>query len=108
MSLEAMESACQIAAWYLGESRRFLGDIALPKELMDALRLRQFLGDYSKTKGQDETSTRDLQRLGPVRDKTRLAAALDELVEHGHIRLVPQGKKKLVRISPRFRGEVAR
>lgn len=108
VSLEAMERACQIAAWYLGESRRFLGGIALPKELMDALRLMQFLGDYSKTKGQDETTTRDLQRLGPVRDKTRLAAALDELVGHGHIRLVPQVKKKLVRISPRFRGEVAR
>jgi putative DNA primase/helicase len=106
VSLEALEPACQIAAWYLGESRRFLGGIALPKELMDALRLMQFLGDYSKTKGQNETTTHVLQNRGPVRDKTRLAAALDELVEYGYIRLVLQGKKKLVRINPKF-GEVA-
>ncbi|MBM3362153.1 MAG: DUF3987 domain-containing protein [Betaproteobacteria bacterium] len=106
VSLEAMESACQIAAWHLGESRRFLGGIALPQELMDALWLMRFLVTFRKTKGVEETTARDLQRLSRVRDKKRLAAALDELVEQGYIRLVPQGKKKLVRINPRC-GEVA-
>lgn len=105
VSLEAMEMACQIAAWYLGESRRFLGGIALPKELADAMRLVRFLSDYSKTTGLYETTTRHLQRLGHVRDKTRLAAALDELVEHGYIKLVSEGRKKLVRINPKI-GEV--
>ena len=104
--VQAMESACEVAAWYLGESRRFFGELAVPQELSDALRVMAWLMDYSRTQSTAEVSTRDLQRLGPVRDKTRVDAALSELQEAHHVRVATVGKRKLVQINPATLGAV--
>ncbi len=106
ISVQAMESACEVAAWYLGESRRFFGGLAVPQELSDALRVMAWLRDYSRTQSTAEVSTRDLQRLGPVRDKARADAALSELQEGHHVRVATVGKRKLVQINPATLGAV--
>lgn len=102
----AMESGCLVAAWHLQESRRFFGEIAQPQETAEALRVIQWLKDYSHAQGTVEIATRDLQRLGPVRNKDRLTLALKELQEAHHIRLHTEGKRKWVEIHPMLAGGV--
>ena len=101
---EAMEAGCMVAAWHLQESRRFFGEVALPQEISDALRVIQWVKDYSRAQGAQEIATRDLQRLGPVRNKDRLAVALKELEDAHHLRVHTEGKRKLVQINPVFLG----
>jgi len=97
---DAMVGGCLVAAWHLEESRRFFGELAMPKEISDAVRVIQFAKEYCQGQRTDEVATRTLQRLGPVRDKVRLDTALLVLTEHHHTRQVTEGKRKLVRINP--------
>lgn len=97
---EAMDAGCAVAAWHLHEAQRFFGEVALPQDLADALRVSQWLRGYCRSSAVRELGTRDLQRLGPVRDKDRLASALKELQEAQHIRLQTNGRRKLMLINP--------
>ncbi|TVR61844.1 MAG: DUF3987 domain-containing protein, partial [Candidatus Competibacteraceae bacterium] len=81
ISLGAFEGASRIAAWHLHESRRFFGALALPAELADAARLDGWLIEYCQRERTYLVPSRDAQRLGPIRNKEKLAAALHELEE---------------------------
>lgn len=100
IGVEAMEAGCIVAAWHLQESRRFFGEIAVPTELADAMRVIRWVIEYDRTQGSGMLTTRDLQRLGPVRKKERLHAALRELQDHHQVKLHTKGKRKLVEINP--------
>lgn len=54
--------------------------------------------------GTDKISTRELQRLGPVREKQSLDDALKELADLGRARMVAEGRKKLIQIRPEVLG----
>lgn len=103
IGLEAMEAGCLVAAWHLQESRRFFGEIAVPVEMADAMRVIRWAVEVGRTQ-RGTVATRDLQRLGPVRNKARLDAALRELQDHHHVRLRTEGKRKLVEINPALWG----
>lgn len=96
IDVEATEAAAQLAAWYLGESRRFFCELAVPEGQVDAMRLDEWL----LQRGEPTTSTREAQRMGPLRDKRRMDAALTELAELGRVRLVKDGKRKLIEVNP--------
>jgi len=100
VSLEAMEAGCMVAAWHLHESRRFFGEVAIPTELSDAMRVIRWAVGYGHAQGRSDVATRDLQRLGPVRGKERLDLALTVLAEHHHIRQRTEGKRKLIELHP--------
>jgi len=102
IGVDAMEAGCMVAAWHLQEAKRFFGEIGLPQELSDALRILSWLREYGQTHSPLEVSTRDLQRLGPVRNKTRFSAAMAELRGTHHIRLMTLGKRKLVQVNPKL------
>lgn len=89
-----------VAAWNLQESRRFFGEIAVPTDMADAMRVIRWFMEFDSAKTEGMVTTRDLQRLGPVRNKDRLDAALRELQDHHHVRLRTYGKRKLVEINP--------
>lgn len=89
-----------VAAWHLHESRRFFGEVAMPTELSDAMRVIRWAVEYCRAQGGSVVATRDLQRLGPVRNKDRLDAALRELQDHHHIRMRTDVKRKLAEINP--------
>ena len=78
-----MSSACDLAAWHLNESLRFFGQMSQPKNMSDAARVEDWAIRLLHGTDANKISTRDIQRLGPVRDKPSLDDAVKELEELG-------------------------
>ena len=97
---DAFDGASRIAAWHLNEARRFFGELALPAELGDAVRLDGWLIGFCQRERTRSISTRDAQRLGPIRDKPRLDAALRELEELDRVRVDRDGRRKTIAVNP--------
>jgi putative DNA primase/helicase len=97
-----MESGARIAAWHLTEARRFLGELAMPAELANPMRLESWMLEYCRREKTDKVPTREVQRCGPrgLRDKATFKDAVAELVDLGRARLVQDGKKRQVQINP--------
>lgn len=106
ISAECFAGAARIAAWHLSEARRFFGELALPPELADAVRLERWLLDWCREHGAQSVPRREAQRAGPVRDATRLADALDVLAAANRAQLVAEGKRKLIKPHPDLLREV--
>ena len=101
-----MAGACKIASWHLYEARRFMGEIALPVEINNAKKLDGWLIGYCQENLMVAVSTKDVQRLGPhcTRKKDDLDPALDELIEACRVRVVKDGRRKLVEVNPALLG----
>lgn len=100
ISLAAFESASLIVAWHLNESRRFFGELAMPAELAEAARLDGWLIEHCRRERIHRASTRDAQRLGPIRDKEKLATALRELEALDRVRVSNDGRRKIIKVNP--------
>jgi len=100
ISAEAFTAASWIVTWHLNESKRFFGELALPQELADAGRLDAWLIEQCRKGVTHQVATRDAQRLGPVRDKQRLATALQELGELDRVRVVQETRRKIITVNP--------
>ena len=106
IGLAAFESASLIAAWHLHEARRFFGELALPAELAEAARLDRWLIDHCRRERTHLVSTREAQRLGPIREREKLAAALRELEELDRVRVVQERRRKTFKVNPALVGVV--
>lgn len=95
-----MRSAARIALWHLHESRRFFGEMAQPDELADAARLDEWLIKHCRRERMRTVPTREAQRLGPIRDKARLTAALAELEGLGRARPIRDGRRRGIELNP--------
>jgi putative DNA primase/helicase len=99
---ETMGKACELAAWHLNESLRFFRQMGQPQNMRDAARVEEWAVRYLRGMDTDKISTRDMQRLGPVREKQCLDDAVRELEDLGRARMANAGRKK----SIQFRAEV--
>ncbi len=104
IGIEAFESASRITAWHLNESKRFFGELALPSEMADAARVDSWVIEYCRRERTRLVPTRDAQRLGPVRDKEKLAAALRDLEELGRVKVTQGGRRKTIEVNPALTG----
>lgn len=102
IDLDCVESAVQIVTWHLLEAKRFLGELAMPAEIANPMRLESWMLDYCRRENTDKVPTREVQRCGPggLRGKAAFKEAVTELAELGRARLVQDGKKRLVQINP--------
>lgn len=100
ISAKSMQSAMQIAYWHLTESRRFLGEIALPENKLNALRLERWLKTRCRELNTDRIRKSDAMQRGPLRDKEHLDPALELLRERGRARLVTAENAKLIILNP--------
>jgi putative DNA primase/helicase len=102
ISDDHMRAACRIVAWHLYEARRFFGEIALPADLSNAVKLDTWLIRYCREKGTASVSTRTIRREGPASIRAGKACdeAIRELEEAGRLRLMRDGLRKLVTLNP--------
>ena len=102
ISLDSFERASAIAAWHLNESRRFFGEIALPVELADAVRLNDWLIQHCKREHTHCVAKRYAQQYGTIRDAARLNAAVTELEALDRILIRKDGKKISIWLNPKI------
>lgn len=102
-----MMKAAVVAGWHLYEARRFMGEIATPVELNNAAKLDAWLLGYCKQNQVEKVSTTTIQQKGPncIREKRTLTPALEELSEADRVRVVKDGRRKLVEINPALIGD---
>lgn len=103
IGLDAFEGASRIAIWHLHEARRFYGELALPQEQANAVRLDNWLLNYCLREKTNFVPRRELQRHltpGHLRQGDALDAALTELVEANRVQQVQDGKRKEIHINP--------
>jgi hypothetical protein len=105
----SFEGASRIAAWHLQEARRFFGELVVPEEQIDAVRLDSWLIDYCRQYNTLIVPRREIQRHvtpGHLRQKINLDRALAELAECDRVRLVHYDRRKEIHINPALlRGE---
>ncbi len=104
ISLDTMQRASRMAAWHLSEARRFFGELAMPEEQANAVRLDRWLIEHCTRKRTHFVSTREAQQFGSVREKTAYQAALRELEELDRVRVVQEGRRKAIRVNPALIG----
>lgn len=100
IGVECVEAASRIAAWHLNESRRFFGELALPQELADAVRLDTWLITQCRKRRGYFVGKNYVRQRGPIRDGTRLDAAIRELAELDRLRLEKDGKRRTIHLNP--------
>ena len=104
ISADHLDAAKSIALWHLYEAQRFFGEIEMPRENTDALKVFQWL--HSKCLKEQTTFKlrRQLQGGGPVRDSKLLNQALNVLHEHSYCRTIKVGKQIRVEVNPSLLG----
>lgn len=107
VGLDSFERAIRITAWYLSEARRFFGELALPAELADAARLDSWLIEHCRQGRTHMVGKNHVRQHGPLRDGSRLDAAIRELAELDRLRLVKDGKRLTIHINPALMGVAA-
>jgi hypothetical protein len=100
ISKEAMTSGCFLAAWHLHESKRFFNELSQPESISDSLRLIRWVKEYFQLHGFEKVTFRDLHNRSPVREKSRLTNALQELQDTNHLKQKSSGKSKLIYLNP--------
>ncbi|MEW8053067.1 MAG: DUF3987 domain-containing protein, partial [Candidatus Thiodiazotropha sp.] len=107
IGLDAFKRASIIAAWHLMEARRFFGELALPAEQSDIIRLDTWLIDFCRRDKTNIVPRREVQRnVTPhhLRQKLALDTALNDLAETGRVRLVQDGQRKEIHVNPEILG----
>jgi len=99
LSDDNMARAIRITAWHLTESRRFFGELAIPDDEANVMRLDAWLAEHCQRNQTGHITRRDLQRnVTPtrLRNKKPLDDALKALAEAGRIRLIRAGRNQTV------------
>lgn len=99
-------SANYLMDWYLMESKRFFSEAVLSKELRNTVLLDNWLIQHCQEQQTNHISTRDIQRKCPnsLRDKDLIDAILKHLADLNRVKIVNQGKKKLIALNPKLLG----
>ena len=105
ISADAMQSACKIAMWHLGESRRLLTELGQDPALSLAARLDAWLIERCNQQGTNQIGTRDVLQYFPsrqLRKEAQLTPVLQELIEADRAGLVRDGRKKTIVVNPKL------
>lgn len=99
---ESIAAAGRIAAWHLTEARRFMGALALPLDVANAVKLDAWLIERCREHATGAVSTGDILQFGPhpVRRADGRDSALDVLADAGRVRIEQAGRQKRVRVNP--------
>lgn len=89
ITADHLARALVLIQWYLAEALRIRGAAAVPQYVQDA----EALSNWLHARGMRKFRTRDVLNAGPaqLRNKARLMAAIEQLVEAGYITACPAG-----------------
>ncbi len=89
ITADHLARALVLIQWYLAEALRIRGAAAVPQSVQDA----EALSSWLQVRGMRQFRTRDVLNAGPaqLRNKARLMAAIEQLVEAGYITACPAG-----------------
>ncbi|MEZ5539616.1 MAG: YfjI family protein, partial [Pseudomonadales bacterium] len=100
ISADNFDRASRIATWHLSESRRFLGELALPDELQDAVNLDAWLFEHCLQNRTESVNKNYVRQYGKIRDKTRLDNAIKYLAELDRVRVFKEGRCAMIHLHP--------
>lgn len=97
-----MERAGRIVTWHLFEAKRFLGQMATPEAVADAMALEIWLTEYCRREGLAAVPITEIQQKGPnrTRRKAALDGAITELEACERARRIKDGRRVFVRVNP--------
>lgn len=107
ISAEVMHSACTLAGWYLYESRRFFGELALPENDLLPMKLEKWLINYCRANNTDRIARSEiLQKVTPttLRKAESLKGALIALAQANRVSMVMDGKLNAINVNPKLLG----
>jgi hypothetical protein len=96
---ETMQAACWLAGWHLYEARRFFGEVALPKDDLEAAKLNSWLIDECKASGGNRVERNRAMRY-TLRKADKFNKALDTLERANRIRQTKEGKTAVIEVNP--------
>jgi putative DNA primase/helicase len=100
ISEEAFISASMIAAWHLGEARRFFEEQSLTIAQSDSAQLDKWLISYCNKNQTNLVIKNFARQRSPIRDSNRLNTAIAELVRLGRVQLMTSGNHKTIQVNP--------
>ncbi len=100
ISRDHFAAASNIVSWHLHESRRFFGELSLPRELADAGRLDLWLTRYAARERTTTLYKNEVRQTGPLRDGERLDRALKELDNLDRLRITKEGRRIVLALNP--------
>ncbi|MCS0581002.1 DUF3987 domain-containing protein [Massilia pinisoli] len=100
ISVDTFEAASCIAAWHLHEARRFFGELALPAEVTDAVRLDGWIVARCKRNCDNSIGKNYARQHGPIRDGLRFNAAIAVLEALDRLRVAKDGKQLTIQLNP--------
>lgn len=109
IDVEAFETASRVVAWHLNESRRFFGELAMPKEVSNPARLDAWLVSRCRRERTNIVSARAIQQFGPngIRERNIIESCVRDLDELNRARMVMERRRKLIHVNPALlRGDV--
>ena len=104
ISLPSLDAASRLVGWHLTESLRFFGELCLPEELSAAVRLDDWLLTHCQREGKPSLSKNYIRQHGPLRNREKLDAALQELRGLDRLRLSKDGRRTVIAINPTLLG----
>jgi hypothetical protein len=87
VGVEAMKAGIAISEWFEGQARFVYSGLIESEQERDRREACEWIADQG-----GKTTRRDLTRFGPGRLRKRVGAVLDDLVEAGLVRQVPQSR----------------
>jgi hypothetical protein len=91
-----MDQAIEIIDWHMQETRRLLTAESSTAIGSDPQKLMKWLLE----KNISITNTREIKRMSPLRDSTRVNDAIAALIEHNVIRIMKDGNKTFMEVNP--------
>lgn len=105
ISAQAMRSACKVAMWHLGESRRLLTELSQDPALSLAARLDAWLIERCSQQRTNRIATVEVLQYYPstqLRKAAQLTPVLQELIDADRASLTKKGRQKLIVVNPKL------
>lgn len=97
-------NAAAITKWYMNEAKRFLNQIAIPTHISNAIKLDEFILRYCSENNVDKVPQNHVLKHGPIRGASFMKEPLAELVESHRIKILTDGKAKIIQVNPELLG----